>query len=518
MRNLILIYFVFFVSVLGFSQAQNAKYVTVATNITIFGGGGLAAGTLVTDMGTDQTYRLTEYGSPTAALSTTANVLIESNSATVTSVTSATQNQLTIVNPGTTPLLTIVTASVDSASLALPTGDDVFDYFKAETEHFKGEILSSETPSSGLNTGDYYITISDGYIIYANLGSHHYNKYDVAQWNGTAWTRRTGAENNEFLNKDYDEQSINIYPLTYYFGVGTDEPKEKLDVQGNVTVSGTYGDSYDSSGVAGQVLTSTGSGTQWIDYTSVGFDGNRTVTRAGVPNINAGGTTVNEWIENYFFPFLDPTISISLSAIYMIGTNNNVVVSGTVTLNEETLLYDGTLNRTEPSPMTVMDVFSANTTYSKSVVFNPRQTPSSAEQQIQHSYIAYTTGTNCGCTVNSSTLILDAVYPYLYGLSADDLSTGGTDAYDAMDALIEQTGDKTVSLTGTGYIYFMYPASYGVLTSIKDHNNFEQILSFTKYTVDVESTGLAVDWDTSYYIYKLNNTTTASSWDYSFIQ
>jgi hypothetical protein len=148
-------------------------------------------------------------------LSTTANVLIESNSATVTSVTSATQNQLTIVNPGTTPLLTIVTASVDSASLALPTGDDVFDYFKAETEHFKGEILSSETPSSGLNTGDYYITISDGYIIYANLGSHHYNKYDVAQWNGTAWTRRTGAENNEFLNKDYDEQSINIYPLTY---------------------------------------------------------------------------------------------------------------------------------------------------------------------------------------------------------------------------------------------------------------------------------------------------------------
>ena len=40
---------------------------------------------------------------------------------------------------------------------------------------------------------------------------------------------------------------------------------------------------------------------------NVNFNGNRTVTRSGLPNINAGGTTMTDWINNYFFPSTSPT-------------------------------------------------------------------------------------------------------------------------------------------------------------------------------------------------------------------
>lgn len=48
-----------------------------------------------------------------------------------------------------------------------------------------------------------------------------------------------------------------------------------------------------------------------IDSTIV-FNGNRTVTRSGITQVNAGGTTILEFIENYFFPTTDPTVTLSL--------------------------------------------------------------------------------------------------------------------------------------------------------------------------------------------------------------
>jgi hypothetical protein len=43
------------------------------------------------------------------------------------------------------------------------------------------------------------------------------------------------------------------------------------------------------------------------------FNGNRTVTRAGVPAVNVGGSTLAEWLNNYFFPSTSPTATISVS-------------------------------------------------------------------------------------------------------------------------------------------------------------------------------------------------------------
>lgn len=55
---------------------------------------------------------------------------------------------------------------------------------------------------------------------------------------------------------------------------------------------------------------------------------------------------------------------------------------------------------------------------------------------------------------------------------------------------------------------YIYPASFGELSSIKDGNNFEQLQSYTKYTIDVDSslTGETI----LYYMYILTDSATGT--------
>ncbi len=248
----------------------------------------------------------------------------------------------------------------------------------------------------------------------------------------------------------------------------------------------------------------------------MGFNGNRTVKRAGLPQVNAGGDDLFEWIENYFFPFVNPSISINGNLLYEIGTNNAITISGGITMHDETALTNGHLDRVYPSPTVTVETFGTAISYTASVNYNPRQTPSNVNEQHQQKYIAYTTGIDCSCTIHSGTKYVRAVYPYLYGLSDSNLETGGDLPYTNLNKLVQLQGNKSVLLTGNGFVYFCYPATYPDLTSILDQNGFEQITAFTKYTADIKSTGLVSNWTVSYKIYKLNNTTSANSWVYQF--
>jgi hypothetical protein len=50
-----------------------------------------------------------------------------------------------------------------------------------------------------------------------------------------------------------------------YVGIGINMPSQKLHVDGSARVTGGYYDSSNSQGTSGQVLSSTGSGTSWVD-------------------------------------------------------------------------------------------------------------------------------------------------------------------------------------------------------------------------------------------------------------
>jgi hypothetical protein len=57
---------------------------------------------------------------------------------------------------------------------------------------------------------------------------------------------------------------LNLNPDGGFVGVGNTSPSQKLHVTGNVRVTGAYYDSNNEAGTSGQVLTSTGSGTDWV--------------------------------------------------------------------------------------------------------------------------------------------------------------------------------------------------------------------------------------------------------------
>ena len=60
-------------------------------------------------------------------------------------------------------------------------------------------------------------------------------------------------------------------------GVGTDSPTQRVHVSGNVRVTGAYYDSNNEAGTSGQVLTSTGTGTDWKSLSEItGVDGTGT--------------------------------------------------------------------------------------------------------------------------------------------------------------------------------------------------------------------------------------------------
>lgn len=103
----------------------------------------------------------------------------------------------------------------------------------------------------------------------------------------------------------------------------------------------------------------------------------------------------------------------------------------------------------------------------------------------------------------SNSKTINWVYPFFYGMVDSDL-TDGTGIYSSsLTKLVKTKSNKSVPLNGElKYIYFAYPSSYGDLDNIKDQSNFDVTGQYTKYSGNVSSTGLDVDYSNiSYNIY-----------------
>lgn len=69
-------------------------------------------------------------------------------------------------------------------------------------------------------------------------------------------------------NVVFSGDNQNHYITNGNVGIGTTSPGEKLHVQGNIRVSGSFKDSSGDSGIPGQILSSTGSSTNWVNAVS----------------------------------------------------------------------------------------------------------------------------------------------------------------------------------------------------------------------------------------------------------
>jgi hypothetical protein len=254
------------------------------------------------------------------------------------------------------------------------------------------------------------------------------------------------------------------------------------------------------------------------------FNGARTIKRtgwAGVTGLNVGTTTnVGAFLNAVFFPFVPAIISINASVTYEVGTSNNVPITGSTTRNDETIFSNGRVDRTYPSTLTVFTFLSQTSlwTVTPVITFVPDQSVTSS---LELRFVAYQTVDNNGSptVINSATKTVRSIYPYFWGSSTTDYSTGGTAIYTGLTKYVQTAADKSVTYATASnvYLYFAYPASYGPLTSILDQNSFQQITAFTRYNASVTSTGLVNNWTTNYIIYKSNNPASPTGWVYQFI-
>jgi hypothetical protein len=115
-------------------------------------------------------------------------------------------------------------------------------------------------------------------------------------------------------------------------GIGTTTPSEKLHVSGNLRVTGTIIDSNNSAGTSGQVLSSTGSGTDWVSLSEIsGVDG--TGTANYVAKWSDTDTITNSQLfdngTNVGIGTNSPNASYKLTisgSTYQVGTNSKIYV------------------------------------------------------------------------------------------------------------------------------------------------------------------------------------------------
>jgi hypothetical protein len=224
------------------------------------------------------------------------------------------------------------------------------------------------------------------------------------------------------------------------------------------------------------------------------FNGNRTIKRSPYTSLNVGGTDVNQFLENFFFPFISATIAISSggTTYYETGTTQNVSVSTTITANDETIFGEATVKK---------DLVNWNSSSVPPYTFAFTDTGVTAD----HSYISYVPVDNNGSptVILSNIKSVSFIYPYLWGMSTTP-GLEGTSLYTSLTKSIQTQGNKTVSMIGNVvYMYFCYPATYPVLTSILDPNTFEAFGNFEySASVPVTSSGLGTDWMTNYKVYR----------------
>lgn len=255
-----------------------------------------------------------------------------------------------------------------------------------------------------------------------------------------------------------------------------------------------------------------------ISPTTLAFDGNRNILRVPTAGQNLGTASIGDWLEWWYFTA--PTLSLNLSpttTLYEMGDTSYITVSGTTTNSGGATLSSGYLRRTSPSVDTV-DTFGAGTSYSFSFSFYPQKDSTSHYNQRTYTFQAnqsWVFGSESG-TATSTARTVSAVYPVLYGVSATDLSVGGT-PYTVLNKSVTTQGTKNLTLpAGTNvYIYFAIPSEAtggwadSDLSVIYDHNGFNVTPSFTKTSITIDSSGLPNNWvGANYKIYKLNTLTT----------
>ena len=271
-----------------------------------------------------------------------------------------------------------------------------------------------------------------------------------------------------------------------------------------------------AAGTNGQILTSTNTGTlTWTTATAAKFTNDVTIRLSGSNSLGkyANGATIptaGKTLDEFLYDLVTqsiaptytaPTVSISSdkSASYEIGTNiGTVTLSKSFTQNNGGSLLSTTYYKdnvslvsastNSPGVLSTSISYSVTVTYGQGPVLNNNLGTPDATGQIPAG------------SKSSSLTISPFAYKY-WGSSTLNSIDDATLRAGTNENSGKAKSSFTVPISGTKYIFYAYPASLGVLSSISV-GGFDSFETFTLTTRDVTN---ASGYTQSYNIYISNN-------------
>ena len=213
-------------------------------------------------------------------------------------------------------------------------------------------------------------------------------------------------------------------------------------------------------------------------------------TGATVGGIQAGSTfndvSIVDMLSQLLYPYLPPAAKISISGLSFNNTFERDHSSG------YTVNYSYTLTKTTDDITSTSLLIVRQSTVIATIVgsvlsgtglvtqtytgtqFISGVTLLGGGTSIRNFYTFSCTPFD-GTSYGTGSTIFEGVFPYFYGFSTtntDNTSTINSTVLPALTKRVDAKIGLTLSLAGTGYLYFCYPAIYGTLSNIKDGNDY----------------------------------------------
>lgn len=223
----------------------------------------------------------------------------------------------------------------------------------------------------------------------------------------------------------------------------------------------------------------------FIELKSASFSGgsvptytNLTPTPQDLGGIPAGSTFSNvplvEMLNMLLYPYLGPlaSMSVPLSVIERNHVGNTVATySYTLTKRSAPLTSQVTIISNVATLYNAAGYSIAGSGY----ISNTYQTIftfSSAQVQANiPGYFTFSVSATDGTQSSVGTASIKTVYPYFHGFSSTTSNVQNIIDND-LTKMVKDYGSQSVELSGTGYLHYCFPVSYGDLSAIYDGNDF----------------------------------------------
>jgi len=210
---------------------------------------------------------------------------------------------------GTTQLLSVPYALYAKNTGAIPQGKLGQTMWNNDTVWVADTVIYNNGTNVGIGTANptYKLDVLHGGATgFRVKSSSSFSTIDIDAKSGDAalrfykdgtsqWNIRNSPGNDdlEFFELGGGGLRMLIQNTTGFLGLGTSTPSAKLHVEGDARLTGAFYDASNLTGTAGQVLSSTGTGTQWVNaITSYTANSNATTEIASTTTLQNTVTTI----------------------------------------------------------------------------------------------------------------------------------------------------------------------------------------------------------------------------------